>query len=433
MRMVGSVYEPGTDSLHRLAFPSRVRYIFSQTMINASEAQRIILNSLSPSPSESCGLRDSLHRIVSEDVIAPGEIPAFDNSGMDGYAVLASDTLTADSKNPVTLQLQGESYAGQPFPGSLLAKHAIRITTGAAIPKDADAVVEQELIHQSNGSIEVLASVEKGRNLRRRGEDVVAGSVVLKKGSRIAPAGVGVLASLGIQSLRVCRKIRISILATGNEVVDFDRELQPGQIRNSNAIALEAMLKADGHEAILLGTARDYPEDLAQKIKEGLEADALITSGGVSVGDHDFVMEAFDLLKIELKFWKINIRPGMPMAFGIARNSKPVFALPGNPVSTLVTYRQFVRPGLMKMSGLEEVDRTIRLQATLTEDLRKADGKRHFVRGVCSNADGRLEVRSTGSQSSAILTSLVRANCLIILPEEKRSPSAGESVEIELL
>ena len=431
MRFSGGKIRP--LDVPRLAFPSRVRYIFSQTMINASEAQRIILNSLSPSPSESCGLRDSLHRIVSEDVIAPGEIPAFDNSGMDGYAVLASDTLAADSRHPVTLHLQGESYAGLPFPGSLLPKHAIRITTGGAIPKDADAVVEQELITQSNGSIEVPASVEKGRNIRRRGDDVAAGSVVLKKGSRITPAGVGVLASLGIQSLRVCRKIRVSVLATGNEVVDFDRELKPGQIRNSNAIALEAMLKEDGHEAILLGTARDNPDDLAQKITMGFETDALITSGGVSVGDHDFMMKVFETLGMDLKFWKINIRPGMPMAFGLAQNSKPVFALPGNPVSTLVTYRQFVRPGLLKMAGLDNADRTVHLQATLSEDIRKVDGKRHFVRGVCSSAGNRLEVRATGSQSSAVLTSLVKANCLIILPEEKRNPTAGESVEIELL
>jgi molybdopterin molybdotransferase len=231
----------------------------------------------------------------------------------------------------------------------------------------------------------------------------------------------------------VCRKIRVAVLATGNEVVDFDRELKPGQIRNSNAIALEAMLKEDGHEATLLGTARDHPDDLAQKITKGLEADALITSGGVSVGDHDFIMEAFSILKIELKFWKINMRPGMPMAFGLAQNSKPIFALPGNPVSTLVTYSQFVRSGLLKMAGFEEADRTLRLQATLVEDMKKVDGKRHFVRGVCSSAGNRLEVRSTGSQSSAVLTSLVRANCLIILPEEKRNPAAGESVEIELL
>ncbi len=400
-------------------------------MTNANDARRIVLQSLSPVPPETAQLRDLLHRIAAEDIVASDQIPPFDNSGMDGYALRASET--AGSQGDVVLQVQGEVFAGRPFPDTLHSGNAIRITTGAPIPPDADAVIEQELVKVRNGDIVVSAVVERGRNIRRRGEDVAAGAVVVKKGTRIGPAAMGVLASLGVETAKVHRRIRVGILATGNEVVEFNQKPKPGQIRNSNAVALEAMLKEDGHEAILLGTAEDRPDDLAQKISAGLEADALITSGGVSVGQHDYMLKVLKDLEVELKFWKLNIKPGMPMAFGVAKALKPIFALPGNPVSTLVTYRQFVRPGLERLAGVEQPGLPVRVQAILMEDLRKNDGKKHFVRGVFSSKGGRIEVRPTGSQSSAVLSSLSKANCLVILPEDVRNPVAGTAVEIELL
>ncbi|HLA68076.1 MAG TPA: gephyrin-like molybdotransferase Glp [Bacteroidota bacterium] len=402
-------------------------------MTNANDARRIVLQSLSPVLSESCPLRSSLGRILAQDIIAPHPVPQFDNSGMDGFALRTAD-LSQNARNILTLQ--GEVTAGRLFEGSLLSGHAIRITTGSPIPDEADAVVEQEMIRLANGSIEFTGPVQKGRNIRRRGEDIQTGAVVLAKGSRLDPAGLGVLASLGIHTVLVHRKIRVAILTTGNEVVDFKDTPGPGQIRNSNAVALEGMLMEDGHDVRMLDIAKDDPEDLRRKVSGGLQSDALVTSGGISVGSHDHMPGVLESLNIEMKFWKVNIKPGMPMAFGIGQVSDrtvPVFALPGNPVSTLVTYLQFVRPGLNRMSGMQNPDAFQSFPAVLEENIPKIDSKRHFVRGIFRNENGRVVVRSTGTQSSGVLTSLMHANCLIVVPEDVRNPSAGDIVEIQLL
>lgn len=401
-------------------------------MTNANDARRIVLQSLSPVSSEPSPLQSALGRILAEEIVAPHPVPRFDNSGMDGFAVRSSDLLEAT----LSLKLQGEVTAGKPFEGRLLPRHAIRIATGSPIPDGADIVIEQEQITQKNGTIEFTGSYSMGRNIRRRGEDVQEGAVVLPKGSMLDPAALGVLASLGIQTVSVRRKIEVAVLTTGDEVVDFRKEPLPGQIRNSNAVALEAMLKEEGCEVRMLEIAADDPEDLRQKISAGLQSDALVTSGGVSVGHRDHMLKVLESLDVEIKFWKVNMKPGMPMAFGIGTSggrTVPVFALPGNPVSTLVTYLEFVRPGVRLLGGSADPGARRSLPAVLGEDLPKSDAKRHFVRGVFRNEDGRIIVRSTGSQSSGVLSSLLRANCLIVLPEEMRNPAAGDKVEIELL
>lgn len=402
-------------------------------MTNANDARRIVLQSLSPVPSESCPLQSALGRILAEQIVAPHPVPRFDNSGMDGFALRSSD-LGETAMN--SLKLQGEVRAGKLFEGRLLPHHAIRITTGSPVPDEADAVVEQELVVQHNGSVEVKGPVQKGKNIRRRGEDITEGAVVLSKGSALRPAALGVLASLGIQSVLVHRKIQVAVLTTGDEVVDFRKEPAPGQIRNSNAVALEGMLREDGYDVRMLSIAGDDPEDLRPKVGAGLESDALVTSGGISVGSHDHMLKVLESLKVEVKFWKVNIKPGMPMAFGIkqvAGRAVPVFSLPGNPVSTMVTYHEFVRPGLRQLGGMENPGAARMLPAVLGEDVRKSDTKRHFVRGIFGNENGRLVVRMTGSQSSGALSSLVRANCLIVIPEDVRNPSAGDAVDIELI
>ena len=401
-------------------------------MTNANDARRIVLQSVSMVPSEQLPLQTVLGRFLAEDIVAPHPVPRFDNSGMDGYAVRTED-LAENTKT--VLRLQGEITAGKVFEGSLLPGHTIRITTGSPVPDEADAVVEQEQVTQRNGSIEFAGSPQKGRNIRRCGEDIQKGAVALTKGSRLDPAALGVLASLGIQTVTVHRKLRVAVLTTGDEVVDFRKEPAPGQIRNSNAVSLEGLLKEDGCDVEMLEIAGDTPEDLRRKIAEGLEFDALVTSGGVSVGSHDHVLEVLESLKVDVKFWKVNIKPGMPMAFGIRTSGRvvPVFSLPGNPVSTMVTYIEFVRPGLRKMTGMKEPEVVQTLPAGLGENLRKADAKRHFVRGIFGTEKGRIVVRATGSQSSGVLSSLARANCLIIIPENVQNPAAGDQVEIELL
>ena len=401
-------------------------------MTNANDARRIVLQSVSMVPSEQLPLQTALGRFLAEDIVAPHPVPRFDNSGMDGYAVRTED-LAENTKT--VLRLQGEVTAGKVFEGSLFPGHTIRITTGSPVPEKADAVVEQEQVAQRNGSIEFAGSPQKGRNIRRCGEDIQMGAVALTKGSRLDPAALGVLASLGIQTVTVHRKLRVAVLTTGDEVVDFRKEPAPGQIRNSNAVSLEGLLKEDGCDVEMLEIAGDTPEDLRRKIAEGLEFDALVTSGGVSVGSHDHVLEVLESLKVDVKFWKVNIKPGMPMAFGIRTSGRvvPVFSLPGNPVSTMVTYVEFVRPGLRKMTGMKEPAVVQTLPAVLGENLRKADAKRHFVRGIFGTEKGRIVVRATGSQSSGVLSSLARANCLIIIPENVQNPAAGDQVEIELL
>jgi len=401
-------------------------------MTNANDARRIVLQSVSMVPSEQLPLQTVLGRFLAEDIVAPHAVPRFDNSGMDGYAVRTED-LAENTKT--VLRLQGEVTAGKVFEGSLFPGHTIRITTGSPVPEKADAVVEQEQVAQRNGSIEFAGSPQKGRNIRRCGEDIQMGAVALTKGSRLDPAALGVLASLGIQTVTVHRKLRVAVLTTGDEVVDFRKEPAPGQIRNSNAVSLEGLLKEDGCDVEMLEIAGDTPEDLRRKIAEGLEFDALVTSGGVSVGSHDHVLEVLESLKVDVKFWKVNIKPGMPMAFGIRTSGRvvPVFSLPGNPVSTMVTYIEFVRPGLRKMTGMKEPGEVQTLPAVLGENLRKADAKRHFVRGIFGTEKGRIVVRATGSQSSGVLSSLARANCLIIIPENVQNPAAGDQVEIELL
>ena len=406
-------------------------------MINADEARRQIVGAVTPGETEPCSLPSCLNRVLAEDVVASHDIPPFDNSSMDGYAVRSADVGGASNERSVRLTVQGEIAAGRSESRPLRQHHAYRILTGAPIPPEADAVIEQEVTEGLNGAIKVPAGVTSGRNIRRRGEDVKAGSAVLHKGLRLTPSRVGILASIGCVKMTVFRKPVVAVLPTGDELVEASEPLGPGKIRNSNAYTLEGLIAGSGCIPRNLGIARDDESDLREKIVRGLETDALVTSGGVSVGDRDHVLDILKSLGVEIVFWKVNIKPGMPMAFGVFHHPSgrhvPVFALPGNPVSSVVTFLQFVRPGLERIGGLSQSSERMRFPAVLKNDLRKADGKRHFVRGICRNENGGLVVEPTRTQSSGVLTSLSDANCLIVIPEEVRSPKAGDTVEVELL
>ena len=405
-------------------------------MVNAAEAKEIIVQSVVESPSEECTLAESAGRVLADDVIAPGDIPPFDNSSMDGYAVRADDIRSASLDSPVTLELTGEIAAGDPPSGELRPGFAARIMTGAPVPPGADAVAEQELAEAIDSIVRILSAANPGRNIRRRGEDIRRGGRALEKGTRLTPARVGILASLGIQNVKVHRRPRVALITTGNEVVDVGRNPGPGQIRNSNAFTLEGLIRESGADPVNLGIVPDSTAELAARIRMALLHDAVITSGGVSVGKYDLVLDVLKSEDVEIRFWKANIKPGMPMAFGIwkseKRNPVPVFALPGNPVSSMVTFRQFVRPGLEKLCGVR-AQPSLRIKAVLGEDIPKRDGKRHFVRGIARNDEHGIIVMTTGSQSSGVLTSMAEANCLIVLPEDARDGKKGDSVEIELL
>lgn len=406
-------------------------------MISYDEAKGIILGLVPTVLTENVALLEAYRRVLATDIVANEDIPPFDNASMDGYALHSEDTASATGAHNVSLTLAGEVAAGEVYPGILEKQRALRIMTGAPIPQGADAVLEQELAAMHNGFVAIGTHVAEGKNIRRKGEDIRKGDVALRKGTVLASAKIGVLASLGITNVPVYRKPRVALLTSGNEIVDVEEKVTAGKIRNSNSYTLWGLVKECGCEPIQLGNARDSEQELERNIEEGLAHDVLITSGGVSVGKYDFVLKTLEKLGVEIEFWKVNIKPGMPIAFGMfsasARLPVPVFALPGNPVSTMVTFLQFVRPALHKIMGMDLPQEPLRLRATLEHDIHKHDGKRHFSRGIVRNENGNLVVQATGSQSSGVLTSLASANCFIVLPEETKDLKAGSVVDIELL
>jgi molybdopterin molybdotransferase len=406
-------------------------------MVSAAEARSLIVDSITPVSAEPCSLQECGGRVLAVDVLAPHDVPLFDNSGMDGFALRADDAQKATRESPVELKLLAEAPAGRSPDVRLRPGTAIRIMTGAPVPEGADSVVEQEQTEIRNSSVMIHTAPAVGRNIRRRGEDIRAGSVVLRKGTRLNPGAIGVLASIGIEHVTVYRRPSVAVLTTGTELVGVSQIPGPGQIRNSNAYSLTSLLRQHNAAPVDLGIASDSRSELRVSIRKALANDALITSGGVSVGAFDLVLDALKTEGVEIHFWKVNIKPGMPMAFGIKTTDDgrkiPVFALPGNPVSSMVTFLQFVRPGLEKLSGALKPEPPLRIRAVLGEDIRKKDRKRHFVRGIARNENERIVVGTTGSQSSGVLTSMAAANCFIILPEEAGDLKAGDPVEIELL
>jgi len=405
-------------------------------MISADEAVEIILEHTEELQTEVVNLPESLGRVLAADIRATEDIPPFDNSSMDGFALRSIDTRSATASSPIKLSIVGVGPAGEAACLEVLPGTTVRIMTGAQLPVNADAVLQQELAEEGEGSILVSAPVGVGTNVRAKGEDIVSGEGVLARGTRLRAGQLGVLASIGSSRVVVFKKPKVGILTTGNELVGVEDRLSSGKIRNSNAHTLMALVQESGGLGVDLGVAKDDEADLVRRIQIGLDNDLLITSGGVSVGKYDYVLDAIRTAGVDLKFRKVNIKPGMPLAFGIFKSggkSIPVFCLPGNPVSTMVTFIEFIRPCLKKMTAMERGSESYRFRAALEHSIQKNDGKRHFHRGIVVLKNGKPTVRSTGNQSSGILTSMVKANCLITLPEEQTLLQPGEEVEVELL
>lgn len=397
-------------------------------MISFNQARSIILSSVAPVGAITVDLDRSLNRVLAERVVSAIEVPSFDNAAMDGYAIGGVDGTTAGT----TLAITGEVAAGTTSENAFCTGEAIAIMTGAAIPSGCNAVVQQEWTEKLDETrVNVLRSVDRGHNIRRKGTDIKRGGVVVEAGTRLRAQEIGLLASIGQQYVIVHRPVTVAILATGNEVVDIGKPLSAGQIYDSNGHTISALIRETGGEAVNLGIAKDDRQCLREAIERGLQADLMITTGGVSVGKYDLVREVLEELRVEIKFWKVNIKPGMPLLFG-KFGQKPVFGLPGNPVSTAVTYLQFVRPALRAMMGMKSFTE-LQLRAKIDHEYSKSDGKRHFVRGIVEQRDGALRVRSTGSQVSNILSSLTMANCLIIIPEEIEIVKPDDDVDVELL
>ncbi|TDT60271.1 molybdopterin molybdochelatase [Enterobacter sp. AG5470] len=366
-------------------------------------------------------------RVVAQDIISPLNVPGFDNSAMDGYAVRL-----ADLRSGTPLPVAGKAFAGQPFDGEWPTGTCVRIMTGAPIPAGCDAVVMQEQTEQSDAGIRFTADVRENQNIRRAGEDIQQGACVFPAGTKLTAAELPVLASLGIADIPVVRKVRVALFSTGDELQRPGQPLAEGQIYDTNRLSVHLMLAQLGYEVINLGIIPDDPQKLRETfIAADSQADVVLSSGGVSVGEADYTKTILDELG-EIAFWKLAIKPGKPFAFGKLRHSW-FCGLPGNPVSATLTFYQLVQPLLAKLSGDTAPVQPLRFRARAAERLKKSPGRLDFQRGVVSRGeDGTLEVRSTGHQGSHIFSSFSQGNCFVVLERERGNVEAGEWVDVEM-
>jgi molybdopterin molybdotransferase len=391
-----------------------------------ADARRLILEHVPTLEVETVPLLDSLFRAVAEPVVASLDLPRFDNSAMDGYALRA-----ADSGPGATLRVTGYLTAGSIERPAVSQGCAVRIMTGAPCPPGADAVVPVEETDNGETSVTLRGTVSPGDHIRFHGEDVRCGEKIIPAGTVLRAPEISLLASLGKTSVAVMRRPRVAILSTGDELVELGQPLPEGRIVNSNSWALAASVLEVGGVPLPLGIARDTRESLREKLSQGLDADVLITTAGVSAGDCDLVREVLAELGVEQIFWKVDIKPGRPTAFGV-KGRVPVFSLPGNPVSTLVTFEELVRPALLKMMGQRQVLRPI-VRAVLKETAHKKPGRVQFLRVTVRAEAGGLAVVSSGDQNTGILRTSLRANGIAVLPANRGNCVAGEEVEVHLL
>ena len=401
-----------------------------QTFITPEEALAIIHAWTRPLPPVRAKLSGAFGRILRENIIAQDDVPPFDNSAMDGFALCAADLGAA----PVTLRITGEVAAGDVPARSLNQGSCVRIMTGAPVPDNAAAVVPVEWTRmQTDSQVRVTRMPTTGQFIRAAGRDLRRGKTVMEKGALLTPPILGLLATAGYPRVRVSAVPRVTIVVTGNELFMESGSLPPGRIRDANGPALAAQVKYAGGSLLAVRHARDDKAEVADALDRALDgSDVILFSGGVSVGNYDFVNEVFDAAGVIRHFWRVRQRPGGPLSFG-TRDRQVVFGLPGNPVSSFVCFEQYVRPALQRLMAAEKGGPELET-AVLNEDIAKAAGLHHFVRGIASrDAAGQLHVRTTGPQASNLYSSAAAANCLIHLPQELENPAAGQNVDVEWL
>jgi molybdopterin molybdotransferase len=379
-----------------------------------------------PAATETVPVRDALGRVLAQDVVPSINVPAHDNSAMDGYAVRAADL----SSSEVRLEEVGTALAGKPFAGKVGPGQCVRIMTGAVMPAGADTVVIQEVTKKDGTHVLVPPGQKAGQNVRAAGEDLKIGVPVLSPGRLLRPADLGLIASLGIGEVRVRRRLRVAFFSTGDELASIGTALKEGEVYDSNRYTLHGMLARLGVEILDLGVVRDEPAALEKAFLDASKrADVVITTGGVSVGEADFVKQLMAKLG-EVLFWKIAMRPGRPMAFGRIGGAF-LFGLPGNPVAVMVTFYQFVRPALLFLSGRIDVQLPL-LRASAAEPMRKVPGRTEYQRGILVQEGDAWKVRTTGQQGSGVLRSMSEANCFIVLEHDRGKVAAGEPVQVQL-
>ena len=414
-------------------------------MISVEEALDKVLSYVEVLETEAVPILEAMGQVLAGDIASRIDIPPLDNSAMDGYAVRAGDTQGASGQSPRLLRVIDTVIAGSISQQEVTPGTAIRIMTGAPVPGGADSVIRFEDTDEDRrqgsdtGEIGILCEVNPGKNIRRAGEDIARGAIALRKGTVLRPAEVGVLASLGMSTAEVIRRPVVAVLATGNELVDIDQPLPAGKIYNSNTYSVASLVRRYGGIPRILGIAFDSEESLLNKLGQGLDADMLITSGGVSAGDYDMVKDVL-ASEGEITFWTVRMKPGKPLAFGtfkgVAKNGKPKrvphLGLPGNPVSSMVTFELFARPAMLKMMGKKNLAKPV-VEAVLEEPAVNTDGRRLYIRAIVTRRDGQYYASLTGPQGSGILTSMSLANGLVIVPEDTASVKAGEVVKVIML
>jgi molybdopterin molybdotransferase len=404
-------------------------------VISVEEALERILSRVGTLGVERVALLDSLDRVLAESVTAEREIPLWPNSSMDGYAVMSVDTVAATADRPAALRMAGHIAAGHMAERPLARGEAFRILTGAPLPEGADAVIPQEDVQVDGALVRIPRPVPTGDYVRPRGEDIRPGDRLFEPGRVLSPGDIGVLATLGRTRVQVVRRPLVGVLSTGDEIVDLGGAVAPGQIPNSNTYSLMAQVRAAGAEPVSLGVARDRQDEIEARLRWGLGCDLLISSAGVSVGDHDFVKAALTALGAEQHLWLVNMRPGKPITFATVesplKGTLPVFGLPGNPVSAMVTFELFVRPAVRRLAGHARLSRPIRPARALAP-IPNPGRRRGYLRVVLGERDGMLTARLTGEQGSGILRSMSEADGLAIVAGDT-TIGAGETVPVMLL
>lgn len=400
--------------------------------LHVKEAQHVVLESVAVLGVETVRLECSLGRVLARDILANRDLPPYDVSAMDGFAVRSADLANA----PVILEIVEDIKAGDMPSMTVQSGRCARIMTGAPVPVGADAVIRVEDTREvSAASVEIAKAVKSGNDIRPQGENMKEGEVVLTAGTEITPGVIGVLATVKAAQIQVYRRPTVAILSTGNELEGMHEEINLRKIPNSNSYALMAQVQALGIEPVLLGIARDDPDELEEHLLRGLEYDVLLVSGGTSVGVHDYVRPTIEKLGVRMRFWRVAVRPGHPLAFGVLagiKRSTAVFGLPGNPVSSMVCFEEFVLPALRSMMGNSRMYRRT-VTARLAHPVKFRPGRTEFIRVNLTHDEAGYIASSTGTQSSGVLLSMAKADGLLVVPSDSTGLSAGEQVTVQLL